>query len=178
MNGWAKQKSRGFSLVELLIVIVVIAVLASISVVAYNGIQTRAQNTAAANELLQWQKIFTLYKSNEGDFPPMALGGYCLGSGFPLSSGGVPSCRNYGMDVSRYVESDNAELMAELSKHAQVPSSRKFPVGPSVGPYALFEYSRVKLVTVIKGHGACPEGTINGWSGSYDRQQCEIILPR
>ena len=34
-------KSRGFTIVELLIVIVVIAILAAITVVAYNGIQNR-----------------------------------------------------------------------------------------------------------------------------------------
>lgn len=178
MIGWAKQTKQGFTLVELLIVIVVIAVLASISVVAYNGVQTRAQNTAAGNELIQWRKIFTLYKTGEGNLPPMALGGYCLGSGFPLSSGGVPSCRNYGLETYRYLESDNFELMAELSKYGQVPTGQKFPVGPSVGPYALFEADRVRLVTILKGHGTCPEGTVGLWSGSYDRQQCEISLMR
>lgn len=39
---------RGFTIVELLIVIVVIAILASISIVSYNGIQNRAKATAAA----------------------------------------------------------------------------------------------------------------------------------
>ena len=34
-------KKRGFTIVELLIVIVVIAILAAISIVAYNGIQAR-----------------------------------------------------------------------------------------------------------------------------------------
>ena len=33
---------RGFTIVELLIVIVVIAILAAISVVAYNGVQERS----------------------------------------------------------------------------------------------------------------------------------------
>lgn len=46
-------KSKGFTIVELLIVIVVIAILAAITIVAYNGIQQRAhttsQKTAAEN---------------------------------------------------------------------------------------------------------------------------------
>jgi len=40
-----KSQKSGFTIVELLIVIVVIAILAAISIVAYNGIQTRAQDT-------------------------------------------------------------------------------------------------------------------------------------
>lgn len=38
---------RGFTIVELLIVIVVIGILAAITIVAYNGIQQRARNSAA-----------------------------------------------------------------------------------------------------------------------------------
>jgi prepilin-type N-terminal cleavage/methylation domain-containing protein len=40
------NKKSGFTLVELLIVIVVIAILAAITIVAYNGIQQRAHTTA------------------------------------------------------------------------------------------------------------------------------------
>jgi len=43
------SKNYGFTIVELLIVIVVIAILASISIVSYNGIQNRAKATAAAS---------------------------------------------------------------------------------------------------------------------------------
>lgn len=45
----SKYKSNGFTIVELLIVIVVIAILASISIVSYNGIQNRAKATAATS---------------------------------------------------------------------------------------------------------------------------------
>lgn len=40
-----KSKQLGFTIVELLIVIVVIAILAAISIVAYTGIQDRARDT-------------------------------------------------------------------------------------------------------------------------------------
>ena len=42
-----QTKSRGFTIVELLIVIVVIAILAAITIVAYNGIQNRAKASSA-----------------------------------------------------------------------------------------------------------------------------------
>lgn len=39
------KNKNGFTIVELLIVIVVIGILAAITIVAYNGIQNRAQDT-------------------------------------------------------------------------------------------------------------------------------------
>lgn len=47
---------HGFTIVELLIVIVVIAILAAISVVAYNGIQNRAKDSAVEAEVSQMYK--------------------------------------------------------------------------------------------------------------------------
>lgn len=43
-----KRNTRGFTIVDLLIVIVVIAILAAITIVAFNGIQQRARNTQMA----------------------------------------------------------------------------------------------------------------------------------
>ena len=44
-------KQKGFTIVELLIVIVVIAILAAITIVAFNGIQQRAKNSAIQADL-------------------------------------------------------------------------------------------------------------------------------
>lgn len=54
--------SRGFTIVELLIVIVVIAILAAITIVAYTGIQDRAKSSSETAALSQWKKESELYK--------------------------------------------------------------------------------------------------------------------
>lgn len=67
---WA-TKQKGFTIVELLIVIVVIAILAAITIVAYNGIQTRARNTQAASDEVSLKKSMQLYKTQTGELPPL-----------------------------------------------------------------------------------------------------------
>lgn len=60
-NKWA-IKQTGFTIVELLIVIVVIAVLAAITIVAYNGIQNRAYDSAIQSDLSTIAKKLEAYK--------------------------------------------------------------------------------------------------------------------
>lgn len=64
-----QHKNRGFTIVELLIVIVVIAILAAISIVSYNGIQQRANNTVVANNLSSAAKSLALYHADNGQYP-------------------------------------------------------------------------------------------------------------
>ena len=66
---WAKQKPTGFTIVELLIVIVVIAILAAITIVAYNGIQARAQESTVRNDLASASKKLHLFNVDNSRFP-------------------------------------------------------------------------------------------------------------
>lgn len=79
------QKTKsGFTIVELLIVIVVIAILAAMSIVAYNGIQERARKTSQQATLTQTERsIMTLAAQNGGDIGSVsgALVGYQDGFG-------------------------------------------------------------------------------------------------
>jgi len=73
------QNKNGFTIVELLIVIVVIGILAAITVVAFNGIQQRATNNSIAQTANSWMKALKLYKADNGQWPNYWT---CLGEGY------------------------------------------------------------------------------------------------
>ena len=64
---------RGFTIVELLIVIVVIGILAGITIVAYNGIQNRAKVAAAQSTASQVAKKVAAYAVLNADSYPETL---------------------------------------------------------------------------------------------------------
>jgi prepilin-type N-terminal cleavage/methylation domain-containing protein len=64
-----KNKHKGFTIVELLIVIVVIGILAAISIVAYNGVQNRANDVTIQSDLSNISKKIRLYEADMGYYP-------------------------------------------------------------------------------------------------------------
>ena len=57
MNKLLNKTKKGFTLVELLVVIAILAVLASVSVVGYLGFTTKARNSNAMTELAQVREV-------------------------------------------------------------------------------------------------------------------------
>jgi len=68
-------KSKGFTIVELLIVIVVIAILAAITIVAYNGIQARAHTTAQKTTAENLAKKMEAYNAVNNAYPTFSAAG-------------------------------------------------------------------------------------------------------
>jgi len=71
--------SRGFTIVELLIVIVVIGILAAISIVAYNGIQNRAEASKEIRDLQSISQAINLYYVDNGQYPSTGGSGSWVG---------------------------------------------------------------------------------------------------
>lgn len=68
----SRQKERGFTIVELLIVIVVIGILAGITIVAYSGITLRANAAAAQANANAARSVAEAFNADNGFYPALA----------------------------------------------------------------------------------------------------------
>lgn len=123
-----KHKRYGFTIIELLIVVVMIAILAAISAVAYNGMQQRARSSTKVSNVVAATNLISLYLSEHNTFPVHTNGSYCLT---------VDNlCTGYDGTT---LTSDNAPLMSALRSYGNPPMSSGD--ASSLAQYYGIEYS-------------------------------------
>jgi|GEM_PF-2490319 len=66
---YSQNKKNGFTIVELLIVIVIIAILAALTVIAFNGVNARADKAAMISDLNNVHKLVDNYYAVNGTMP-------------------------------------------------------------------------------------------------------------
>jgi len=116
------QTQKGFTIVELLIVVVVIAILAAITIVSYNGITTRANASAVKASAATVQKKAELFASDAttGKYPAnftdistsTADKSYYLGTTITNTGGTAPAASNGTNAVQYYVCGTNTSAAA------------------------------------------------------------------
>lgn len=94
------RKTDGFTIIELLIVVVVIAILATITTVAFNGIQSNADKSVVDSFLSQFSKKLELYKVSEGIYPnTLAEAGITIGSEYSFEY--LPSSSTFCLQMTK-----------------------------------------------------------------------------
>ncbi len=72
MNSHKRRSQQGFTIVELLIVIVVIGILAALVITTYSGIQQKGRNTERTTDLKAVQGQLEAYYASNGRYPTLA----------------------------------------------------------------------------------------------------------
>lgn len=135
-----RKSIHGFTIVELLIVIVVIAILAAISIVAYTGIQQRARDNARTQAVADIRKALELYKVDHDRYPPH------IGSGTNVPSGFTGL---FGTSYSHSVDTAG-NWLKNLTDSGVID---KAPIDPINNNTYYFTY----WSSGANGYGICPE---------------------
>lgn len=129
--------SKAFTVVELLVVVIVIGILASVTIVAYNGAQDRAEFARAKTDMKHINDALIIYKSQNGSYP--------ITSGWTYQYGYASSTLNTSF------------LSALVPTYLD-----KMPVGKANPSYAYYSYAYVsdgtnyKLIRIILRSLATP----------------------
>ena len=143
---------RGFTIVELLIVIVVIGILAAIVIVAYNGVQQRARVASLQSDLVNVSKKMAIDNINNGAYAATASA-VDGGNGLPASNGTTYQYHSTG--TSYCITGTNGNVSYNISDTSTNPSQGGCP-GDGVGGV-------VAIVNLITNPSF--ESNTSGWSG-------------
>jgi len=118
------HKRHGFTIVELLIVIVVIAILAAITTVSFNGVQDRAKFTQQASNMEKVVRALQLYKADGGsttDGVAGAASGNWYGGADSVYTGTTKSMRQALIDSGHLPANFSTPFMIALCTTSSDP---------------------------------------------------------
>jgi prepilin-type N-terminal cleavage/methylation domain-containing protein len=176
-----RKTSNGFTIVELLIVIVVIGILAAITIVAYSGFTARAENAKTTNSVAAYIKALTIYGSDNSLYPQYnypCLGAVSYCANMTDTAGG---CEGSGR------ASDHTPLTTALNSTAgtlPAPSTQSMDCGGKQYSGAYYAYTgggkNAGIRFYLRGQVSCPPVGGSTTTSVYQQTQttvCHATLP-
>lgn len=175
-----RKNMSGFTIVELLVVIVTISILSTITVVAYSNIQNRAKNTLTTTAVSRYLTALKLYASKNGVINNMMSQTICLGedSDYPAKAPnelgqcgvitGAPTRTNPAMaaPLLKYLDGRFPEFsLAEVNYEGRRGIA-----------LATFAWGGGQLRYVLHGNADCLPGFVKGGGSGNEGTSCFASL--
>lgn len=180
--------NRAFTIVELLVVVVVIAILAAITIVSYNGITKSAYNSQVLSGVRSHYDAIIMYYTVNNTYPKTQreIDGYsiamtCLGKGYKDQTCGEVT----GVEV--YEDATfNAQMESFLKSSTSPVSNVLLPVpnesyvgavyGIDSSSFSSTGYARVIEYAMHGNNANCGFSEAQAYSTSNNATACEIVI--
>jgi prepilin-type N-terminal cleavage/methylation domain-containing protein len=152
-------KQNGFTIVELLIVIVVIGILAAITIVAFNGVNERAVDASLQSDIRSGSNKVQASYIETGDYPSSLVAAEVVASGdneFEYTQSGTDYCltvANPNTGTSYYIDNETNVVTAGLCPGHTLPTPPVYAVFDAASTYVSPGYNNSTTTNHTIGAG-------------------------